>query len=112
MKLKEYRLSAGMTQKQVADLLGISQVVYNRYEKEAREPSHDMLIAIANIYGATIDELLGREEPAAKKDPAPIGGMRESVRRLFDEISEAGLSDEEADYIRSLVSGVKALRKP
>ena len=68
-----------------------------------------MLILKHCEWGGGDNSLIGNEE---KKDPAPNSGMRESVKRLFDEISDAGLSDEEAEYIRSLVSGVKALRKP
>lgn len=103
MKLKELRLNGGMTQKQIADLLGVSQTVYNRYEKEAREPSKEMLIALANIYGITVDELIGHVEPDTKKEPAVSG-------RLDDQFSSriALLSPENKARMEAYLDGLLA----
>lgn len=58
-RLKELREESGLTQKQIAEKLGISSVAYLRYEKSQREPSLSMLAEIANIFNVSTDYLLG-----------------------------------------------------
>ncbi len=60
--LKEYRAEAGLTQKQVADLLETSQQNYQRYESGQIEPNIATLICLARIFGTTVDELFQIEE--------------------------------------------------
>ena len=62
MNIKEIRLRKGMTQAEVASALGVSSVVYSRYETGSREPSADVLVQIANIFDVSLDHLLGRVE--------------------------------------------------
>ena len=58
--LKELRKSKGMTQKEVAQELNITDRTYGHYETGKREPSIDMLIEIAKYYNISIDVLVGR----------------------------------------------------
>ncbi|XMB72421.1 helix-turn-helix transcriptional regulator [Mycoplasmatota bacterium WC30] len=53
--LKEYRTLYGYTQQDVADYLKISQVTYNRYENNVREPNIDTLVGICNLYYISIN---------------------------------------------------------
>ena len=62
MKIKDIRLRKGLTQADVAAALGVSSVVYSRYETGKRQPSIDMLIQMADIFGVTVDFLLGRQD--------------------------------------------------
>lgn len=59
MKLKEIRIGSGYTQKEIADILHCSTVVYSRYETGARQPSIDVIIRLADFFDVTTDELLG-----------------------------------------------------
>lgn len=63
MNLKEIRLAKGLTQKAVADYIGVSSVVYSRYETGDREPSIDMLIRIADFFEVALDDIVGRTKP-------------------------------------------------
>jgi transcriptional regulator with XRE-family HTH domain len=58
MRLKELRMEKGMTQQEVADALGISQVTYSRYEKGEREPTLEMLVALSSFFDVSVDYLL------------------------------------------------------
>lgn len=60
MKLKEYRQIAGLTQEQAAATLGMPKKTYQNYEREVREADSDVLCAIADLYGVSLDELVGR----------------------------------------------------
>lgn len=69
MKLKEIRESKGISQRQAAIGLNLSPTVYNRYENGTREPSNLVLLAMADYFGVTVDELLGK--PALETDDRP-----------------------------------------
>ena len=61
MNIKEIRLQKGLSQSDAASAMGISSVVYSRYETGARQPSIDMLIHMADVFDVSIDYLLGRK---------------------------------------------------
>lgn len=61
MNLKEIRLHRNLTQQTVADYLGCSPVVYSRYERGTRQPSIEVLLKLAEMFGVTVDFLLGRQ---------------------------------------------------
>ena len=60
MNIKDIRVRKGLTQAEVASALCVSSVVYSRYETGSRQPSIDMLVQMADIFGVTVDYLLGR----------------------------------------------------
>ncbi len=61
-RLKDLRLENNMTQCKVAEKLGIRQQSYLRYETGTGEPSLETLVAIAKLYGVSVDFLLGLTE--------------------------------------------------
>ena len=61
MNLKDIRKKRGYTQKNVADYLNCSPVVYSRYESGKREPSIEVLLLLSEFFGVTVDYLLGKE---------------------------------------------------
>ena len=60
MRLKELRVEKGATQKEVADFIGCSSLVYSRYEREEREPDIDTLCRLAAFFGVTVDYIVCR----------------------------------------------------
>ncbi len=62
-KLKELRKAEGLTQTELAAALHVGRVNYTRYETDASRPDYDTLIAIADFYEITLDELFSREFP-------------------------------------------------
>ncbi|MBE7061102.1 MAG: helix-turn-helix transcriptional regulator [Clostridiales bacterium] len=61
-RLIEQRKMNKMTQRQVADALGIKQPSYIRYEKGVAQPSLESLVLLANLFDVSVDFLLGRVE--------------------------------------------------
>lgn len=61
-RLRELRLSNGLTQKELAEYLGISIASYSLYELGKREPSLMILEKIAKYYHTTIDDLFGIDQ--------------------------------------------------
>lgn len=60
MRLKELRESKGLTQKEVAKVIGYTQLSYARYENGKREPDISTLCKLANYFNVTVDYLIGR----------------------------------------------------
>lgn len=59
-KLRELRRAEGLTQKELADKLSIGRVNYTRYENGTVRPDYETLIAIADHYDVSLDELFDR----------------------------------------------------
>ena len=57
------RENRGITQKDMAKRLGISLHGYQRLEYGEQEPRMSLLIALADFYEMTLDELVCREWP-------------------------------------------------
>lgn len=55
--MQQARIKAGMTQKQLADKLGISFVLISQYECGVKKPKIDTLVKIADILGVTLEDL-------------------------------------------------------
>lgn len=62
MNIKDIRTRKNLTQADVANALGVSSVVYSRYETGSRQPSTEVLMQMADIFGVTVDYLLGRQD--------------------------------------------------
>ena len=59
--LKELRQEKELTQEEVATILKVSRVVYNRYEKGQREIPLELLVELADFYGVSLDYIVGKE---------------------------------------------------
>ena len=60
-RVKELRKSKGLTQRQMAAALGITERSYQRYEAE-NNPNNDTLIKLADFFNVSTDYLLGRSD--------------------------------------------------
>lgn len=59
-KLKSLRNEKGISQQQLADIVGVTQQSINKYENHKIEPDIFTLIAIADYFDVSIDYLVGR----------------------------------------------------
>ena len=57
--IKDLRDDADLTQKQVAEILNVSQTTYSRYESGALDIPSSSLIVLAQFYKTSVDYLLG-----------------------------------------------------
>ena len=60
MNIKDIRVRKGLTQSDVAAALDVSSVVYSRYETGSRQLPIDTLIKLADVFGCSVDHILGR----------------------------------------------------
>lgn len=59
-RLRDLRTDRDLLQKDVAQMLGITQTVYSRYERGAQTIPLEHLIKLADFYHVSVDYLLGR----------------------------------------------------
>lgn len=65
-RLKELRLERQWTQGQVGKRIGVTASIISAYETGIRQPSYEVLIRLAHLYGVSSDYLLGI---SGKKSP-------------------------------------------
>ena len=82
MNIKRLRLAKGLTQEQLAELLTISTAAVSKWEAKNTYPDITMLFPLAEIFGVTVDELLGYDEAKAKAD---VDKILAEYQRLYVE---------------------------
>ena len=74
-RIKACRISAGLTQEQVAEAMQVSRQAVTKWENGSSAPSTENLFKLAQLFGTTVDLLLKKEGPTAEshtviwKDP-------------------------------------------
>ncbi|MBQ7848567.1 MAG: helix-turn-helix transcriptional regulator, partial [Clostridia bacterium] len=58
-RLAELRRAHGLSQEELAEKLGVSRQAVSKWERAESSPDTDNLIALAQLYGVTLDVLLG-----------------------------------------------------
>lgn len=61
-RIRNFREDRDLTQKQVAEMLGMSQTGYSKYETGENDIPTQILIKLADYYNTTTDYLLGRTD--------------------------------------------------
>ena len=68
MRIAALRRAAGWSQGELAQQLGVSPSAVGMYEQGRREPSADTLVALARLFGVSLDYLLtGAPNPTDRK---------------------------------------------
>lgn len=63
-RVKELRTAAGMTQKALADQLGVSVPTVSKWELGQRTPELERVFRMTLIFGVPIEEIVQRTESA------------------------------------------------
>lgn len=92
--LKALRIRKGISQQQLADVIGVSQQSINKYENHMIEPDISTLMALADFFNTSVDYLIGHTE----------------IDHLIESIQHYDLNNDEAlliDGYRKLVKEEK-----
>ena len=90
-RLRTARRSAGMTQRQLADELGVEAITVSRWERGVTSPSLPRLRTIAELCQTTVSNLV-RAPDAPTTHSAELAALREELaetRELVDRIARA-----------------------
>lgn len=87
-KLRQARKAAGLTQKEVAERIGVVESTYCGYETGKRQPDPIKISAIAAVLGVSGDFLLEIDNEEAVKKPAIVADRQEENEEIDIEITE------------------------
>jgi transcriptional regulator with XRE-family HTH domain len=88
-RLRTARRSAGLTQKQLAEELGVEAITVSRWERGATSPSLPRLRRIAELTGTTVSDLV-RAPDAASAHSVELQALREELaetRAIVDRVA-------------------------
>ncbi len=96
--IRNYRKKNDLTQEALADRLGVTYQSVSRWEKGATYPDLELLPAISEILGISVDELLGM--PSIEKE--------KKAKEAFDELRrECMKKDYDADHIVEVIRDIR-----
>ena len=81
-RLVELRKEHKLSQEALAEKLGLSRQSISKWERAEASPDTDNLIALAEVYGITLDELLGNNEPKAEKSEPQLTKKQLSAKQI------------------------------
>ena len=111
--LKELRVNAGLTQKELAAKLGIGQSTIVGYEKGIREPTVSNLALYAKYFNVSIDYIVGLEDDFGvrvddkEKKPDTLSAEERRLLEGYREINASGkkLVMQTVETLRTTASG-------
>ena len=68
-RIRDLREDHDLTQKEIANVLGMSQTGYSKYETGENDIPTQILIALAQYYNTSTDYLLGLSDAKEAKEP-------------------------------------------
>ena len=109
-KIKTIRISKGMTQKQLADILNVSQNAIYNWENGKREIKIEILQKIADALGCSLVALMGIDEykktEEYKTDMRSVGaydGVLALLKNIYGNVQEKDIQQEYGESFYYLV---------
>lgn len=85
-RIYSYRTKLNMSQGDLADALGVSRQSVSKWENGNATPDLDKLVKLSELFGITLDELVGRDSPyqpeASTSSPGPETASRICVQKV------------------------------
>ena len=114
-QIKEARERAGLSQKELAEKIGVAPNTFHGYESGKHDPKSNVLADIARVCGVSVDFLLGIEKentPTPSKDDAGVLTKEELTRisAAMEQLNEEG-RERVVEYAEDLAAGGR-FKKP
>lgn len=87
-----------LSQKELAKAIESTEASVSRYLSDAREPGPKVLVRIADALGVTVDEIVGKEDPADFATEFP------RIRLLLARNSKILTNEQKKEIINALLS--------
>ena len=86
--IRELRIKRGLTQVDLASILGVSKSVISSYENGVHLPPYDILVRLSKLFGVSCDYLIGVSE----SDYISTDGLTEiqiqAIKNIVEELRE------------------------
>ena len=96
-RLREARQKNGLTQKYVAISVGVAPPTVSMWESGAKNPNRENLAKLSELYGVTVDYLMGIDAQQSEAETAEERHLLQLYRSLNPE-GKARLLEQAADY--------------
>ena len=93
INIAQLRKNKGMTQEQLAEMLGVSSQSVSKWENEVTMPDIMLLPAIAGCFDITVDELYGSKRPEEKHQAVDCDEIPEMLYDTIIELTQRGWVD-------------------
>lgn len=105
-RYKEARRLAGFSQKAAAISLGVRPPSMSDWESGKTKPTHEHLVAMAALYGTTIDYLIGASDTDTKKIQPTVSDdeLKEAIISQIQALPDPALT-RVADFLSGLKAG-------
>lgn len=105
MRIKELRLQSEMSQKKLADKIGVSRSTLAMWETNKSQPDLETICKIADLFDTTADYVLGRTEA-----PPSLDKQLEGIDFVFSAETK-DLSEEEKQDVLDYIQYKKAQKE-
>ena len=108
-RLRKLRKLSGYSQEQISRKINVTQSAVSQWERGIATPAYDQLMALANLFHVTVDDLVGRDAEQSRIDD-DVYTIRERLRRdpayrtLFAAANKAS-----PEHIKAAAAMLKAL---
>lgn len=87
-RIKHLRIEKELTQEELANMIGMKKPTVSLYESNSRQPDYETLMKIADVFGVTIDGLLGRGDlfPLTKEEKRFLDCFRSFPAREREDV--------------------------
>ncbi len=99
-KIRTLRETAGMTQAELAEMVGVSEKVVSKWECGETKPSAEVLPALADAFGCTIDALFDHPHDLR-------GDLLHSVREYIHDTDPADVFDRMQEIVSYMAFGAE-----
>ena len=110
-RLAALRKEKGYSQEDLAEKLGVSRQAVSKWENGEASPDTNNLIALADLYGISLDELVGKKGPASSNEEVVEGEVVDegpSFAKGSEDFDEDDDDDERALSKKPLPRGTVA----
>lgn len=101
--IRDLRNNCGLTQRELAERVGVEQSTISMIEKGERKPSLDLAEKLADIFGVSTDDILGRE--------STIEELPADIRVLLRNVQNSGLTKRQMKTINEIISSFREVNK-
>lgn len=96
-KIRLLRRESGLTQREIAEKIGVTYRTYQNYEAGASSPSGAVLARISSLFGVSMDMLGdGHEQIAKNTENGELDALLSEMQALF---SGGKLRDDDKKYV-------------
>ena len=93
-KLYELRTQKGLSQEELANRLNVSRQTVSKWEVGDSTPDMEKLVAMSDLFGISLDELVLNKAPVQEPAPAAAATVRTAGAEMYSDIKEHVLTEE------------------